>query len=163
MERGALKLVLLDALNDGAKHGYEIIKALEKRTNGQYAPSPGTVYPTLLFLEDLGMVRANQDGDRRVYELTDLGRTELATNAEKLQAFWGRFAATEASQASRHEVGFLQEELDALFRTVWSGAREVIERGDKETLKRVRQALHHCQEEIRDIIAETAEAQPKEG
>src|SRR5579871_2521572 len=42
-KRGALRYVLLDALRDGPKHGYEIIKAFEERTQGQYGPSPGTV------------------------------------------------------------------------------------------------------------------------
>src|SRR5262245_37807364 len=52
MERGVLRYLILDALVDGPKHGYEVIKRLEERTEGEYAPSPGTVYPTLQLLED---------------------------------------------------------------------------------------------------------------
>src|SRR5437588_12779767 len=46
LERGLLRYVILDVLSDGPKHGYEIIKRLEERTGGRYAPSPGTLYPT---------------------------------------------------------------------------------------------------------------------
>src|SRR5690348_1385934 len=60
MERGMLRFVLLDALRKAPGHGYEIIKAIEERTRGQYVPSPGALYPTLQLLEDLGHVRSNQ-------------------------------------------------------------------------------------------------------
>ena len=52
----------------GPKHGYEIIKSLESRSGGQYAPSPGTVYPTLQFLEEAGLIRAEQQNERKVYD-----------------------------------------------------------------------------------------------
>ena len=62
--RGEARHLLLDALRDGPKHGYEIIKALELRSGGQYAPSPGTIYPTLQFLEDASLIRAEQQNER---------------------------------------------------------------------------------------------------
>src|SRR5438128_1242224 len=92
MERGALRYVLLDALRTGPQHGYEMIKALEERTHGQYAPSPGALYPTLQYLADLGFVRATREEDRRVYELTEAGRAELDAHQDRVDAFWARFA-----------------------------------------------------------------------
>ena len=62
------RYILLDALRDGPKHGYEIIKTLEERSGGKYVPSPGTVYPTLQYLEDQGLVRATEEADRRIYQ-----------------------------------------------------------------------------------------------
>ena len=153
MERGALRFILLDALKDGPKHGYEIIKGLEERTHGLYAPSPGTVYPTLQYLNDEGQVRSEQDADRRVYHLTDAGRAELDAQASRVTAFWSRFESGSASEASRHEAGFLQEELESLSRTIWGGLRDVIGQGDRETLRRARQAVERCRDEIREIIA----------
>jgi len=52
-EQGDLKYVILRLLEEKPRHGYEIIKDLEGRFGGSYAPSPGTVYPTLTMLEDL--------------------------------------------------------------------------------------------------------------
>src|SRR3569833_751538 len=46
-EQGDLKLVVLRLLDEKPRHGYEIIKALEEKTNGMYSPRPGAVYPPL--------------------------------------------------------------------------------------------------------------------
>jgi DNA-binding PadR family transcriptional regulator len=159
MERGGLRFVLLDALRSGPQHGYEMIKALEERTHGQYAPSPGALYPTLQYLADLGLIRATQESDRRVYELTEAGRAELDAQKERVAAFWARFTGDAPSLVSRHEVGFLQEELEDLSRTVWGALREAIHRGDREAIRRVRRAVEQCQEAIRDLITQD-EAQP---
>ena len=153
-KRGEARYVLLDALRDGPKHGYEIIKTLEERSAGQYVSSPGTVYPTMQYMEELGLVRADQEGERRVYKLTEVGRAELAAHAEHVDAFWGRFAARSTAATSRHEVGFLQDQLDDLARTAWSGLREAIEKDDRQTIRQVRQAVEHCQNEIREIITD---------
>ncbi|MCV5785295.1 PadR family transcriptional regulator, partial [Escherichia coli] len=45
--KGDLKYVILDLLEGGPAHGYEVIRALEERSRGFYSPSPGSVYPTL--------------------------------------------------------------------------------------------------------------------
>ena len=158
--RGEARYVLLDALRDGPKHGYEIIKHLEERSGGEYAPSPGTVYPTLQYLEDAGQVRSEQSAERRVYHLTDAGRAELEARAEDLQAFWAaRLAGPPATSAAaqRHpEIDFLAEELDALGRTAWGGLRGALDRNDLETVRRVRQTIERCRGEVREIIAESA-------
>jgi len=151
--RGEAKPLLLDALRDGPKHGYEIIKALEERSGGQYAPSPGTVYPTLQFLEDLGLVRSEQVGDRRVFELTETGKAELAARADELEAFWSRFAATKGTAACRAEIGFLQDELESVARTAWGSLRGAVESGDVDTIRRVREAVEQCRNTIRGIIS----------
>jgi DNA-binding PadR family transcriptional regulator len=160
--RGEARYVLLDALRDGPKHGYEIIKTLEERSAGQYVSSPGTVYPTMQYLEELGLVRADQEGERRVYNLTQAGRAELDAHAEHVDAFWGRFGARSIGKTSRHEVGFLQDELDDLARTVWGGLREAIEREDQQTIRQVRQAVERCQNEIREIITERSSGKTRE-
>jgi DNA-binding PadR family transcriptional regulator len=161
-KRGEARYVLLDALRDGPKHGYEIIKTLEQRSAGQYVSSPGTVYPTMQYLEELGLVRADQEGERRVYNLTRAGRAELNAHAEHVDAFWGRFAASTIAKTSRHEVGFLQDELDDLARTAWGGLREAIERDDQQTIRQVRQAVERCQNEIREIITERSSGKTRE-
>jgi DNA-binding PadR family transcriptional regulator len=146
--------VLLDVLSDGPKHGYEIIKVLEERSSGQYSPSPGTVYPTLQYLEDLKMVRADQEAERRVYHLTETGQAELDAHEEKVNAFWARFAGQALSAASEAEIGFLQDEMDQLARTVWRGLHNVRARDDHELIRRVRQIVQRCQDEVRRTISD---------
>jgi len=151
--RGDARYILLDALRDGPKHGYEIIKALEERSSGQYIPSPGTVYPTLQYLEDQGFVRATQEAERRIYQLTAAGQAELDAQAELVTAFWARFASQPGTDATQHEVSFLQDELEHLNRIVWSGLRSAIDQGQQEPIRRVRSAVEECQKQIRAIIA----------
>jgi DNA-binding PadR family transcriptional regulator len=151
--RGDARYILLDALRSGPKHGYEIIKALEERSSGQYVPSPGTVYPTLQYLEDQGFVRANQEADRRIYQLTEAGQAELAAQAEQVTAFWGRFADQAVAATTQHEVSFLQDELEHLNRIVWSGLRTAIAQGQQEPIRSVRAAIEECQNKIRQIIS----------
>jgi DNA-binding PadR family transcriptional regulator len=66
-------------------HGYELIKALETRSNGFYTPSPGMVYPALTYLEELGYVTVQLEGNRKRYELADAGREYLAANRERVE------------------------------------------------------------------------------
>src|SRR5438067_5557062 len=81
-EQGDLKLVVLKLLDEKPRHGYEIIKALEEKTNGMYSPSPGAVYPTLTLLEELGYARGVDDGaGRKIYEITEEGKKHLAEHS----------------------------------------------------------------------------------
>ncbi len=75
--RGDIRVALLAALGDGPGHGYELIQRLEARTGGRWKPSPGSVYPTLQMLEEGGFVSSAQQGDKKVYTITEAGQTEL--------------------------------------------------------------------------------------
>jgi DNA-binding PadR family transcriptional regulator len=84
-EGGELRLVLLKLIADEPRHGYELIKAVEDMTGGEYAPSPGVVYPTLTMLEDMGLIAEKKSKDsKKVYEATDEGRAHLEENSEEV-------------------------------------------------------------------------------
>lgn len=83
---GQLRLYLLALLNEGPRHGYEVIQDLEQRFNGLYTPSAGTVYPRLAKLEEEGLVERSEEGRKAVYRITDAGRAEVAARAEELAA-----------------------------------------------------------------------------
>ncbi|WP_291175688.1 PadR family transcriptional regulator [Erythrobacter sp.] len=90
---GELRLVLLKLVADEPRHGYELIKAIEELTEGAYAPSPGTIYPTLSLLEDEGAIaQAASDETRKAYEATDAGRTELEERADEVEALFERLS-----------------------------------------------------------------------
>ncbi|WP_077490106.1 PadR family transcriptional regulator [Sinomonas mesophila] len=74
---GALRLYLLALLEEGPKHGYELIRALSDRFGGAYSPSPGTVYPRLSKLEEEGLVLTRAEGRRTLYSVTEAGLAEL--------------------------------------------------------------------------------------
>jgi DNA-binding PadR family transcriptional regulator len=83
---GQLRLYLLALLNEGPRHGYEVIQDLEQRFNGLYTPSAGTVYPRLAKLEEEGLVERSDEGRKAVYRITDAGRAEVAARADELAA-----------------------------------------------------------------------------
>ncbi len=92
-EQGDLKYVILQLLAEKPRHGYEIIKELEERFGGAYAPSAGTVYPTLSLLEDLGYASVSlEEGGKKVYSITDEGRKYLEENKGAVEDIFERIA-----------------------------------------------------------------------
>lgn len=81
-----LQIVLLALLEQQPAHGYELIRLLEERSGGFYAPSPGMVYPALAFLEDIDHASVAKDGNRKLYAITELGRSHLNANREQATA-----------------------------------------------------------------------------
>ncbi|NPT33683.1 PadR family transcriptional regulator [Paraburkholderia xenovorans] len=87
-----LQLLLLSMIGTQPSHGYELIKALETRSNGFYSPSPGMVYPALTYLEELGYVTVQLEGNRKRYELSQTGRDYLAANRERVELMLARLS-----------------------------------------------------------------------
>ena len=81
-----LQLLLLALLEEAPAHGYELIRTLEERSGGFYAPSPGMVYPALTFLDEVGHAAATVEGNRKLYALTESGRAQLAAHREQATA-----------------------------------------------------------------------------
>jgi DNA-binding PadR family transcriptional regulator len=79
-----LQLMLLGLLEEQPSHGYELIKALEARTNGFYKPSPGMVYPALTYLEEVGHASVDSEGNKKRYRLAEPGQRYLDENRERL-------------------------------------------------------------------------------
>ena len=81
---GRLRLYLLKLLDESPRHGYDVIRELEDRFMGLYSPSAGTVYPRLARLEAEGLVTHEVQEGRKVYQITDAGRQELAERQSDL-------------------------------------------------------------------------------
>ena len=90
-ESGELRLVLLKLIADEPRHGYDLIRAIEDLTGGEYAPSPGVVYPTLTLLQDMGLIEeAPGEGPRKPFQVTDEGRAHLEEKADEVEALFDR-------------------------------------------------------------------------
>jgi DNA-binding PadR family transcriptional regulator len=83
---GDLRLVLLALIEEKPRHGYELIKELEAKFGGAYSPSPGSVYPTLTLLEELGHVRSTTEGAKRLVEITPEGSQYVRDNQAALDS-----------------------------------------------------------------------------
>ena len=93
-EGGELRLVMLLLMEREPRHGYDIIREIESRTGGAYAPSPGIVYPTLTLLEEIGQVEARAlEGTKRLYGITPMGLEHLEANRAAAKAALERLEA----------------------------------------------------------------------
>ncbi|MHB1071997.1 MAG: PadR family transcriptional regulator [Gemmatimonadaceae bacterium] len=148
-EQGDLKLVILRLLEEKPRHGYDIIKEIEERFGGTYAPSPGTVYPTLTMLEDMGYAKGTvEEGGKKIYAITEEGRKHLAENSQAVDSIFERMA--------RFVEGFF----DAPMNDVHEGMRRVARAAystatrnvrDAQKLRRVREVLDRATREIEDL------------
>jgi len=93
-QHGDLRLLILALIAEAPRHGYELIKEIETRLGGAYAPSPGVVYPTLTLLEELGLVTVatTTDSTKRLYTITPEGTAHLAENQATVDGIFARMA-----------------------------------------------------------------------
>src|SRR5215218_5579420 len=148
-EKGDLKYVILDLLKDEPSHGYEVIRNLEERSRGFYSPSPGSVYPTLQLLEDMGHVTSTQRDGKKVYAITDEGRKFLEDNRRSVDDIWGKFGGGWDPQVASemHEIRHDLMGLGKLF-----GQKMHEGKVDREKLARVRGVISTATREIEDIL-----------
>jgi DNA-binding PadR family transcriptional regulator len=127
---GRLRLYLLKLLDEAPRHGYEVIRLLQDRFMGIYAPSPGTIYPRLARLEEDGLVTHEEVDGKKVYSITDKGRAEIRGRLGDLADLEDelteslRDVAREISVDVRDTVRSIREELA-------SAAREFRAQGGK--------------------------------
>jgi len=100
-----LRLILLKLLADEARHGYDLIRAIEALSGEAYAPSPGVVYPTLTLLADMDFIAEQPgEGSRKRFAITDAGRAHVAERQAALDLALERLASL-AQKAQRMDGG----------------------------------------------------------
>jgi DNA-binding PadR family transcriptional regulator len=87
-ERGGVRYLVLAAIEETPRHGYEIMAVIEQRSGGAYRPSPGVIYPTLQLLEELGHVKVSERDDKKTYAITAAGIRELGEHREEVTSFY---------------------------------------------------------------------------
>ena len=137
--RGDMKFLILTVLADGPRHGYDIIAALEEKSNGRYRPSPGSVYPTLTMLEEGGFISGEQADGKRIFTSTEAGRAMLAAKPAG------------AAEEDDDEGVDLKGAAMKLGAAVMQAARA----GDGSTQERVRTILDAARKEIYKLLAES--------
>jgi DNA-binding PadR family transcriptional regulator len=151
---GDLRLIVLLLLEEAPRHGYDIIKALEEKSHGLYSPSPGVVYPTLTYLEEAGYATAANEGNKRVYSITDAGRAHLKENREAADDILSQMAwvGEKVSQARDWASRGTRDWSDS---SDWSGRRERSERTDNGG---TRAALDKARRRLRVLISDAVES-----
>jgi len=126
-------------------HGYEVIRELEERSGGMWSPSPGSVYPTLQMLEDESLVTSEEQDGKKVYSVTDAGRTELQGRRERAGGAdpWDHGGVPEGF-AKLREAGF----------QLAGAAMQVARAGDQEQVEKATQILTEARRKIYEVLAE---------
>ena len=140
MRRGDVRVALLDALQDGPAHGYELITRLEQRSGGMWRPSAGSVYPTLQLLEEQGKVTGRDEDGKRVFELTEDGRAD-ATAAKERQP-WDGGGPSQAHFKLRATLGQLG-----------MAARQVAQVGDDGQIEAAMAVLVEARQKLYRLLA----------
>ncbi|HYA48948.1 MAG TPA: PadR family transcriptional regulator [Burkholderiales bacterium] len=151
-QKGDFKYLILDLLRDKPRYGYEIIRELEERFHGFYSPSPGTVYPTLQYLEDMGYVTSKEQDGKRIYTVTVEGLKFLDEESKTVDDVWERM---------KHGWGHWNSELRDQFRDMMAEFAELGRligrraRGmNRDKMRRIGEVLKRAYAEIEKIILE---------
>lgn len=162
---GRLRLYLLKLLDEAPRHGYEVIRLLEERFHGLYAPSAGTVYPRLAKLEKEGLVTHSTEGGRKVYAITGAGRAELASRSDEIADLENEIRdsvsalAAEIREDVRGAAGDLRREIRAAAQQA-SHSRPGSSPADwKEQMRRSKEEIRQAREEARTAKRAAKEAQ----
>ncbi|MFE6841180.1 helix-turn-helix transcriptional regulator [Streptomyces sp. NPDC057686] len=175
---GRLRLYLLKLLDEAPRHGYEVIRMLEERFQGLYAPSAGTVYPRLAKLEAEGLVTHATEGGRKVYSITEAGRAELADRGGELAdlELEIRDSVSELAAEIRDDVrgaaGALRREMRAAASATatpvedasWAAAKEELRKAKqewKEQARRAKDESRRAREEAQQARRQAKEAQER--
>lgn len=148
-EQGELKYVILQLLADKPRHGYEIIKELEERAGGGYAPSAGTVYPTLQLLEDLGYASVTtEESGKKIYSITEEGRKHLADRRSHVDDIFERI--------SQFGSAILSDTMHDVHRAFKDVARATYASGasrykDRDVITKVAEILKRAAQEIDEL------------
>jgi DNA-binding PadR family transcriptional regulator len=146
--RGDVRMAILLLLAEEPRNGYQLMQVIEERSEGEWRPSPGSVYPVLSQLEDEGLVRATDRDGVKLFELTDAGR-ERATQAEDATPPW----ALEDDESA----GDFRE-LRRLIAQVAAAAIQVDRAGDERQRGRALETLKDARRTLYRILAEEDDA-----
>jgi len=143
--RGNVRAAILSVLAEEPMHGYQIMQRLEERSGGMWRPSPGSVYPTLQLLEDQGFIRGEDVEGRRVFSLTEAGKTEAAASKEAHGAPWEGPQHGDEGPRFKLRKGVFQ---------IGAAAKQVGTAGSAEQVEKALEILAEARKRIYELLAE---------
>jgi len=145
MRRGDVRAALLVLLEEGPQNGYGLMQEIERRSEGAWRPSPGSVYPALALLEDEGLVQAEEDDGRKRFALTDAGRAHVEEHRDQLGEPWAGLS---------DEVGEGRLELGRLVAQLGAAAMQVAAAGNDGHVEQARKVLTDARRALYRILAD---------
>jgi DNA-binding PadR family transcriptional regulator len=146
--RGDVRMAILMLLAEEPRNGYQLMQTIEERSDGDWRPSPGSVYPVLSQLEDEGLIRATERDGAKLFELTDAGR-EYVESAETQTPPW-------ESPEAEDDHPFRQ--LKHLIPELARASAHVLQSGDEAQVAQAIDTLKEARRKLYRILAEDEEA-----
>jgi DNA-binding PadR family transcriptional regulator len=158
VRRGDVRGAIIDVLGASAEplNGYQVIQQIAERTNGVWKPSPGSVYPTISWLQDEGFVEDAATG-RKTLQLTDIGRQYVADHAEELAAIWRSFDADDTDDADG------SDDLRRVIGQTVGAIVQVASTGTSDQRAKAVQILADTRRRLYGLLAEGPEADGESG
>ncbi|TDE00507.1 PadR family transcriptional regulator [Jiangella asiatica] len=144
--RGDVRAAILGVLADQPMNGYQIIQEIAERSGGAWKPSPGSIYPTLQQLEDEGLVRADDEGGRRVFRLTTQGEEYVAEHGGEVSAPWEAMSAS----AEGEDANGLRPLIGQAASALW----QILATGSPDQQARAREVLADTRRKLYGILAD---------
>jgi DNA-binding PadR family transcriptional regulator len=151
--RGDVRQALLTLLAEEPRNGYQLMQEIERRSEGVWRPSPGSVYPALQQLEDEGLVRPEESDGRKLFHLTEAGRAAAAETSGE-NAPWDA-----VSESVDSDVW----ELFNVARQVGMAIFQIAQAGTAEQNAAAREVLNNARRSLYGILAEDDPEPPSEG
>ncbi len=146
--RGDIRTAALLLLSEEPRNGYQIMQEVQERSGGVWRASPGSVYPALQQLEDEGLIRSEESDGRKLFALTDAGRTYVAERGSDKPAPWDQMSGDVSEKA--HELGKLMREVAFAF-------AQVMRTGSEGQIGSARDVLANTRRDLYRILADGEE------
>ena len=143
--RGDVRAAILALLAEEPRNGYQLIQEIEERSDGEWRPSPGAVYPALQQLTDEGLIEVEEQEGRRTFRLSESGRAYVTDHPEEVSAPW---------EAMTSDVR--QDVRDLLHTAGKTGAAvmQIVHTGDEDQVAEARQILSETRSRLYRLLAE---------
>lgn len=148
-QKGDLKYVILNLMQEKPRHGYEIIRELEEQSHGLYKPSPGVIYPTLQMLEEMGYAVSTEQESKKVYSITEEGSKFLEQQKDQSDGVKSQIKR-KWSFKNVGRMALVMKEYHALEHLLGNSFRQL----DADKAGRIRQVLIQAYDDIEAIIQE---------
>ncbi len=152
IERGEIRYILLDALKETERHGYEIMQAVAEKSGGFYKPSPGSVYPALQMMEDLEWIEPLEGSRKKKFQITELGLKELESQKFLIEDIY-----SDIQRISSPELDKFMEDAHIRFKMIMKGIYRAFQAGklktdDTRALKAIEDAIREMGEKVESIL-----------
>jgi DNA-binding PadR family transcriptional regulator len=143
--RGDVRAAILALLAEEPRNGYQLIQEIEERSDGEWRPSPGAVYPALQQLTDEGLIEAEESDCRRTFRLSESGRAYVDAHQDEVNAPW---------EAMTSDVRDDVRELFGTAARTGAAVMQIVQTGTEEQVAQARQILSETRRSLYRLLAE---------